>query len=1255
MAFNFKRSKFIVVALIAMLLFGNTLPKGAKAEELFQEESFSDIEETDPTPSPSAVSQTTPSAAPVSLQDEQLSEETPVPQASAGQTEKPTEATPAPTPSPSATQKPETTKTPEASATPLAKKDSFQSGYAEILKGTAVYSEEELYGNSLLGQFTESSSLVYVIERYGDGSSDKEVVLIAFAAMESDELTAQFAYTRVRNLKPIDPKKEKNVKRLISNGAYVYFDEEKEYPVGKCAFEFAASLEEPEILEEETLSEEEILSEEQGLLDQEISAEESVISEEAKDSSDPINSGTDATVEEGDTAPESDSVVYEALGEAQKQIDMSETQESAEKTDSLFEERQSEDTLADPISAESEERTEAAITEDTPDEEEVESWTSDAITEIIPSDNAALDDQPEAEKEETESSEVVIPSNEAVSDDQNPEENLANDEKGEAALSNQGNSTEESQAESDDSVQAVSSEKKAEEEELLEEEVLFGGEYAESTAEEILKEETYIEEVLTEDSEAIELIEDEKIESSEREPKPVSFTPRVALTGEGQARSFTLSADSYNPEGAELGEVTKVTVEGGEEAAFSDIEFTEAGTYGFAIMDDAQEEYPWELTVVVDENQELDQLYIDSTKTIYSRGSDTASSNNNHAEYTFIKKNEISVLEAADIEIKAKLVIAPYEINGKKYYPLDKINGLKFEIEKQRSDFPTPTEETIMLSEIGTDTYESEIVHFNTSLPSPGEYVYYVYEVDNSNEIEYLSFDSYKHEVRIIVVDEDKDMDGKYDYTILYDGIEEESLIITNQYLTNSLIVRLEVDSTNEEDHTIEFQVDMDTDLESGEFDLIIKKADGLIDNNKIFTNQKFSFSLKDTEQLEIMGLPVGTQYSIEAKDESGFIFAYDNNRSGIISKRDDEGNNGIITIISVLEETTAVSVDLDTWLLLYGYAYKDEKTEYYYYPSANTTYSIELIPLEGSPGYGNPNKTRINTGFFNNFSGAKFDDSYRSLRLVFKSIKFTIDDMGDETYKEFKYLVRQTKEEYKYIDYDILKQYQIEKEYEVIISVTKDEITGKLEAQVKELPTQRRVPVFENRFIATSIQIAKAVSGKGASSSDSFRIKLYLDDKGRTDSKDYRSTYRGWRFVASNGRITTSTQNGKSVNSLNFKSYSTHTLQGDGSLSFNLTHRDYIMIHGVPEGAYYEIEEDDYTSKNYYARYSVKVGSASRTRKGKINIEEDGNKNIIVMITNYFSTIPLTGYGNPLYKSYILFGCLSLAAICAYARRKLR
>ena len=234
MAFNSKRSKFIIVALIAMLLFGNTLPKGAKAEELFQEESFSDIEETDPTPSPSAVSQTTPSAAPVSLQDEQLSEETPVPQASAGQTEKPTEATPAPTPSPSATQKPETTKTPEASATPLAKKDSFQSGYAEILKGTEVYSEEELYGNSLLGQFTESGSLVYVIERYGEGSSDKEVVLIAFAAMESDELTAQFAYTRVRNLKPIDPKKEKKVKRLISNGAYVYFDEEKSIRSGNA-------------------------------------------------------------------------------------------------------------------------------------------------------------------------------------------------------------------------------------------------------------------------------------------------------------------------------------------------------------------------------------------------------------------------------------------------------------------------------------------------------------------------------------------------------------------------------------------------------------------------------------------------------------------------------------------------------------------------------------------------------------------------------------------------------------------------------------------------------------------------------------------------------------------------------------------------------------------------------------------------------------------------------------------------------------
>jgi hypothetical protein len=40
--------------------------------------------------------------------------------------------------------------------------------------------------------------------------------------------------------------------------------------------------------------------------------------------------------------------------------------------------------------------------------------------------------------------------------------------------------------------------------------------------------------------------------------------------------------------------------------------FTEAGTYGFAIVDDAQEEFPWELTVVVGENPAMEQLYIDT-------------------------------------------------------------------------------------------------------------------------------------------------------------------------------------------------------------------------------------------------------------------------------------------------------------------------------------------------------------------------------------------------------------------------------------------------------------------------------------------------------------------------------------------------------------------------------------------------------------------------------------------------------------------
>ncbi|MCR4707586.1 MAG: hypothetical protein K5746_06530, partial [Clostridiales bacterium] len=360
------------------------------------------------------------------------------------------------------------------------------------------------------------------------------------------------------------------------------------------------------------------------------------------------------------------------------------------------------------------------------------------------------------------------------------------------------------------------------------------------------------------------------------------------------------------------------------------------------------------------------------------------------------------------------------------------------------------------------------------------------------------------------------------------------------------------------------------------------------------------------------------------------------------------------------------------------------------YYPNTGTYFKIELVPPDDAP---KSQQTRTNRAVFS-YSGPKRTNQYRSLRIPFNGITFTteetlkgihrdadgkivdadgnvvsvtepeFDSAGNLIGRTYIYTVRQTDEIYSYINYDINKQYQTTKEYKVYIHVYMDS-SDRLQAEIEPVGTSTGVPMFEDEYRATSLSVAKSVTGTGSSATQEFRVKVTFErrateaDEGSEkapDSDDW-VPLRNWQFVAAYGTISTTTKaDGSTTTTRNFVGYRNYRTASDGSVTFTLKHRDYVMIHGVPDGIRYSIEEADYESAHYWPRYSVSVGGKSKSRYNEIvNIDADGQRIINCVIMNLYSDIPITGHGDPAKKTWAMVFCLAIALCCEAGRRKLR
>jgi hypothetical protein len=122
-------------------------------------------------------------------------------------------------------------------------------------------------------------------------------------------------------------------------------------------------------------------------------------------------------------------------------------------------------------------------------------------------------------------------------------------------------------------------------------------------------------------------------------------------------------------------------------------------------------------------------------------------------------------------------------------------------------------------------------------------------------------------------------------------------------------------------------------------------------------------------------------------------------------------------------------------------------------------------------------------------------------------------------------------------------------------------------------------------------------------------------------------------------------------------KTEGTRNTNSDGVISMSLAYRDRVRFYGLPNGVQYEISEKKYT--NYYASYQVrgtktteddKTVTVNKNRIGTVDVD-DGT--YTVRLTNTYSTVPITGYGDQARRNGIVMVCLFVALVSLVMRRK--
>ena len=521
-----------------------------------------------------------------------------------------------------------------------------------------------------------------------------------------------------------------------------------------------------------------------------------------------------------------------------------------------------------------------------------------------------------------------------------------------------------------------------------------------------------VEESFNGDNQA-ELVSNNMSANSDSNSLPVEFIPRIEYESGTAQLHVRITADNYNGQGAELTAPMEADIHPGEQCDLGPIVFTKSGNYGFAIIpEESSGFYPWELNVVVGENQTTSQLYIDTTRTVYTQALNKALSNNERAVFSAELETETvsrdvgtsesfemrGSYEPVQAEVFAKSILKGHMYEGKEYFPVTKIRGAIYTLTALNgAPMPEDSIDGTKVVEAGemlpkVEGVGEQIGFGAIQFTEPGSYEYSVIQqIVSSTGIKYtyvLEDPSVEKHITVKVSEDDGHLKADINYEE-----DRDTVLFINRYLATSVRVVWTIPESSQQQAQQKLQIQASG---TGAYTYQLYSPEGIpIESRAYWEEKNLTIPIHKNEYIDLIALPVGMSFKLIALNLGQASIYYDPYQIKTLTNSDADQ----LLIIRVYKRAIA---ELNVKEKVYGY-YRGEKK--YAYPGENFSFSVTLKPLNGAPMPQGFEDEQTEDVIIKN-TGTLLQNEFLFAEKAFNAIVFKKEDLGDLINKDFQYTI---------------------------------------------------------------------------------------------------------------------------------------------------------------------------------------------------------------------------------------------------------
>ena len=516
-----------------------------------------------------------------------------------------------------------------------------------------------------------------------------------------------------------------------------------------------------------------------------------------------------------------------------------------------------------------------------------------------------------------------------------------------------------------------------------------------------------------------ELVSNNMSANSDSNSLPVEFIPRIEYESGTTQLHVRITADNYNGQGAELTAPIEANIHPGEQCDLGPIVFTKSGNYGFAIIpEESSGFYPWELNVVVGENQTTGQLYIDTTRTVYSQPQNRTLSNNERAVFRAEIEAATAVpdtvtgqsfemrvpYEPVQAEIFARSVLRGHVYEQKEYYPVKTVRGAIYTLTAlDAAPMPEDTLDGSKKVYAGNLHPEDEgigqLISFGAiQFDTPGSYEYVIQQqilTSKGLKYTYISEDATSERHVTVKVAEN---DEKLRAQVVYDD-DPNAAVFTNRYLATSVRTLWQIPEDSEHSESL-LQIQTNGD---DSYAYQVYSSDGVPQASQAeWQDKKLTLPLKNNEYVDFIAMPVGLTFQLDALNTVGTSVYYDPYQRKTLTDNDADRLLSIKVYGSKTDPSESVSLELSATEKVYGY-YRGEKK--YAYPGENFNFTVTLKPVNGAPMPPEVGEAQTEDLIIKN-TGTLLQNEFLFTKKAFNALIFTAADLGGSDSKDFQYTI---------------------------------------------------------------------------------------------------------------------------------------------------------------------------------------------------------------------------------------------------------